>query len=177
MYVTVGVINGTFGVRGELRVAPESDHPDRLQSLAQMQVFVYRHGIREPFRVLKIEQQRALWHLTLEGVQTREQAQALVGCELQIPKSKVLPLPAGEFYIFQIMDLRVETETGEVLGRVVEVLQPGANDVYVVRDSSGRELLIPAIKQVVLDIDLAQQRMVIRPLPGLFDDEGAPSAH
>mgnify|MGYP000940636176 CR=1 FL=1 len=164
-------------MRGELRVAPESDHPDRLQSLAQMQVFVYRQGIREPYRVQKIEQQRALWHLTLEGVQTREQAQALVGGELQIPKSKVLPLPAGEFYIFQIIGLQVETEAGEVLGQVAEVLQPGANDVYVVRDLAGRELLVPAIKQVVLDIDLAKQRMVIRPLPGLFDAAGEPDAH
>lgn len=177
MYVTVGIINGTFGVRGELRVAPESDHPERLQSLAQMQVFVHQHGIREPYRVLHIEQQRALWYVRLEGMQTREQAQALVGGELQIPRSRVLPLPAGEFYIFQIIGLQVETENGEILGRVEEVLQPGANDVYVVRDSTGRELLVPAIRQVVLEVDLAGQRMIIRPLPGLFDDTGDSDAH
>jgi 16S rRNA processing protein RimM len=177
MYVTVGTITGTFGIRGELRVTPESDHPDRLQALAKMQVFVYRQGVREPFRVLHTEQQRALWHLRLEGVQTREQAQALVGGELQIPKNQVLPLPAGEFYIFQIVGLQAETESGEVLGLVEEVLQPGANDVYVVRDSTGREFLIPAIKQVVLKVDLEKQRIIIRPLPGLFDDAGEPNAH
>lgn len=177
MYVTVGIINGTFGIRGELRVAPESDHPDRLQSLAKMQVFVCRHGIREPFRVLQIEQQRALWYLRLAGIQTREQAQALVGSELQIPRHQVLPLPAGEFYIFQIIGLQVETESGEFLGQVEEVLQPGANDVYVARNSAGREFLIPAIKQVVLSVDLEEQRMIIRPLPGLFDDAGEPDAH
>lgn len=177
MFVTVGIINGTFGVRGELRVAPESDHPDRVQTLAQMQVFIYQHGQREPYRVLSIEQQRALWHLKLEGVQTREQAQALIGGELQIPKNKILPLPAGQYYIFQIVGLQVETETGAVLGEVAEVLQPGANDVYVVRDADGRELLVPAIKEVVLDIDLASQRIIIRPLPGLFADTGKHNAY
>lgn len=177
MFVTVGTINGTFGVRGELRVAPESDHPHRLQTLAQMQVFVHKNGVREPYRVLSVEQQRALWHIRLEGVQTREQAQALIGGELQIPKTKVLPLPEGQYYIFQIIGLQVETEAGEVLGRVAEVLQPGANDVYVVHGKDGQELLIPAIKQVVLNIDLANGRLVIRPLPGLFDDTGERNAH
>lgn len=177
MFVTVGIINGTFGVRGELRVSPESDYPDRLQTLAQMQVFVYQHGLREPYRVLGIEQERALWLLKLEGVQTREQAQALIGGELQIPENKILPLPTGQYYIFQIVGLQVETESGEALGRVAEVLQPGANDVYVVRDDDGRELLVPAIKQVVIDIDLDNRRLVIRPLPGLFDDTGGRDAH
>ncbi|HBK86959.1 MAG TPA: 16S rRNA processing protein RimM, partial [Firmicutes bacterium] len=82
-----------------------------------------------------------------------------------MPKNQVLPLPAGEFYIFQIVGLQAETESGEVLGLVEEVLQPGANDVYVVRDSTGREFLIPAIKQVVLKVDLEKQRIIIRPLP------------
>ncbi|HHW99314.1 MAG TPA: 16S rRNA processing protein RimM [Firmicutes bacterium] len=177
MFVTVGTISGTFGVRGELKVTPESDHPERRQTLVQMPVFVYLNGIREAYRVLSIEQQRSLWHIRLEGVSTREQAQALIGGKLQIPEHKVLPLPDGEYYIFQILGLQVETEAGEVLGRVAEVLQPGANDVYVVRNEAGRELLIPAIKEVVLNIDLTEQRIIIRPLPGLLDDVGDTDAY
>ncbi|NLW16871.1 MAG: 16S rRNA processing protein RimM [Firmicutes bacterium] len=176
MFVTVGIISGTFGVHGELKVTPESDHPGRRDALAKMQVFVYHNGIRDVYRVVRIEQRQSLWHIKLEGIETREQAQALVGGELQIPKHKILPLPEGQYYIFQILGLQVETEEGEVLGRVTDVLQPGANDVYVVQDETGRELLVPAIKQVVLDIDLAKQRMLVRPLPGLFDDAGEPDA-
>ncbi|NLY54719.1 MAG: 16S rRNA processing protein RimM [Firmicutes bacterium] len=171
MFVTVGIISGTFGVRGELRVAPTSDHPDRLRTLPNLQVFVYKDGIRDPYRVLQAREQRSFWYLRLEGINTREQAQALIGGELQISKQNVLPLPAGEYYIFQIIGLQVETEAGVVLGEIVDVLQPGANDVYVVRNSQGHELLIPAIKQVVLNIDLAAKRMLIRPLPGLLDIE------
>lgn len=177
MFVTVGIVNGTFGVRGELRVVPASDHPDRMQTLAQAQAFIYLRGIRDPYRIRQIEQRRDLWYLCLDGIETREQAQSLIGGELQIPKHMVLPLPPGEFYIFQIIGLQVESETGEILGRVVDVLQPGANDVYVMHDLQGREFLIPATKQVVRHIDLQSQRMIVRPLPGLFDDEGDPDAH
>ncbi len=177
MFVTVGIISGTFGIHGELKVTPESDHPERPQALVQMPVFVLRNGIREAYQVLSVKQQRTHWLVRLQGVNTRDQAQALLGGELQIPEHKVLPLPEGEYYIFQILGLQVETETGEVLGRVAEVLQPGANDVYVVRNEQGQEFLIPAIKQVVMDIDLTEQRMVIRPLPGLLSDAGDTDAY
>jgi len=170
MFVTIGMIKGSHGLRGEIKVNPESDHPDRLAALPQMTVFVQKGNVRQPYRVLDAGVQQTYWRLKLQGVDTREQADALAGGELQISQDKVLPLPKGNYYLFELIGLSVVTVQGEALGEIVEVLQPGANDVYVVRGGD-RELLVPAIKQVVKSIDLAARRMVIDPLPGLFDPD------
>ena len=171
MFVIVGVIAGAIGVRGELKVAPESDHPDRLRSLPGMTVYICQQGWRKPYLVLQARQQQDYWRLRLDGIDTREAAQQLVDGKLQITREQVLPLPKGSYYLFEVMGLPVETADGRMLGQITEVLQPGANDVYVVSSPEGREFLIPAIKQVVRTIDLEQRRMVICPLPGLLDDE------
>lgn len=171
MFVTIGRIGSSFGLRGELKVSPESDHPERVSTLPGMTVFVLKDSLREPYRVAEVGEQSTYWRLKLVGIDSRAQAERLVGGELQIPRTKVLPLPADSFYIFDLIGLNVYTQAGELLGEVVEVLQPGANDVYVVRNQSDRELLIPALKQVVKQIDVAGRRMVVEPLPGLFDPE------
>ena len=173
MFVTIGMINSIFGLRGEIKVTPESDHPDRLSTLPGLTVFVLKDNIREPYRVVDAGMQQSYWRLKLQGVDTREQSQELIGGELQIPASKVLPLPQGRFYVFELIGLQVYTLQGEMLGEVIDVLQPGANDVYVVGGQGQRELLIPAIKQVVKSIDLLERKMIVDPLPGLFgeDDE------
>lgn len=169
MFVTIGMIKSSHGLRGEIKVSPESDHPDRLATLPQMMVFVQKGTVRQPYRVTGASVQQAYWRLKLQGVDTREQAEALIGGELQISRDKVLPLPKGNYYVFELLGLSVVTVQGEALGEIVEVLQPGANDVYVVRGEQEQELLIPAIKQVVKSIDLEARRMVVDPLPGLFD--------
>jgi 16S rRNA processing protein RimM len=169
MFVTIGRINSIHGLRGEIKVAPESDHPDRLDSLPGLTVFVQKDSIREPYKVTEASAHSFGWRLKLAGVDSREQASRLVGGDLQVPRAKVLPLPEESFYIFDIIGLTVYTVEGELLGQVTDVLQPGANDVYVVQGE--RELLIPAIKQVVKSIDLDQRRMLVQPLPGLFDQD------
>jgi len=84
------------------------------------------------------------------------------------------PLPEGEYYHHQIIGLNVFDETGTSLGVVSEILETGANDVYVVAAAGGREILIPALKDVLLEINLEQKRMKVHLLPGLLDQEGLP---
>ncbi len=172
MFVTIGIIKATRGLQGEMKVLPESDHPDRLDSLSQMTVFIQKGTARQPYRVMGAALQQNYWLLKLVGVNSRERAAALVGGELQIAKNQVLPLPPGNYYIFELIGLDVYTAAGEHLGELVDVLQPGANDVYVVRGLEQQELLVPAIKQVVKSISLTERRMVIEPLPGLFEPPG-----
>ncbi|MDW7650459.1 MAG: ribosome maturation factor RimM, partial [Bacillota bacterium] len=109
------------------------------------------------------------WIVRLEGVQTYEEANALVGSLLAIPLSERVELPAGSFYHDQIIGLAVYTVGGVCLGRVREVLETGANDVYIVRDEeNGREVLIPALKTVVKAIDLEEGKMDVDPPEGLL---------
>jgi len=89
---------------------------------------------------------------------------------VQIPIEEAVPLEEGEYYDFQLSNVRVEMENGEWLGQVVEVLETGANDVYVVRGPRG-EVLLPAVREVILEIDLESRRMLVRPLPGMLEGE------
>jgi 16S rRNA processing protein RimM len=161
-------------VRGELRVKIITDYPERL---AQHAHFYLAHSNspeivhRYPVEGLRLHKKVLL--LKLDGCDDRNAADELRGMLVQIPIEDAVPLEEGEYYLFQLIGVRVETESGEWLGQVVEVIETGANDVYVVRGPRG-EVLLPAVDQVVLELDLESKHMVVRLLPGLLA-EGAPS--
>jgi 16S rRNA processing protein RimM len=110
--------------------------------------------------------------LKLEGCDDRNGADELRGMLVQIPTEEAEPLGEGEYYHFQLIGLAVETESGERLGQVVEVLETGANDVYVVRGIRG-EVLLPAVDDVIRAIDLESKRMMVRLLPGMMSEGDA----
>ena len=106
--------------------------------------------------------------LKLAAVTDRNVAETLRGKEVTIRKEDAVALPQGQFFWHEVIGLSVvNVSTHEVLGRVVDILETGANDVYVVRPSQGKEILVPAIKDVVREIDPNQGRMLIEPLPGM----------
>lgn len=107
--------------------------------------------------------------LQLSGIESKEEADTYRRAEVQIPRSEVPPLPPGHFYVFQLVGCEVVTADGTRVGTVRDVQTTGANDVYVVAGDDGKEVLIPAIKQVVAKIDLDHRQVVIQPIPGLLD--------
>lgn len=165
-YVTVGRILRPHGIRGELRMAPDTDFPERLAGLGE--AVLLKDGRSTAVRVEHIRPHGREALIKLAGVDSIEQAETWRGAEVAVPRAATPVLPAGRHYVFEIIGLRVQTDAGEELGRVTEVLRTGSNDVYVVQ-GAGREYLIPAISSVVLTIDPAAGRLVIRPLPGLLD--------
>lgn len=119
-------------------------------------------------RVRAMRQDRGEWLVILEGITNREQVDELRGELLQIPDAQVRRNDDESYFLHELIGLRMLTKDGEELGIVREVLQPGANDVYVVTGPRG-ELLIPAIADVIDEIDIPGGRIVITPLPGLLD--------
>ena len=105
--------------------------------------------------------------MRLENIRRIEDARRLAGQWLLAPVSPSPELPPGEYYHYQLVGLTVVTDQGETLGRVQEILATGSNDVYVVKSDAGAELLLPAIRQVVQDIDLATGRILVHLLDGL----------
>jgi len=167
-YLAVGQIVGAHGVRGELKVEILTEDPQRFHRLGR--VYIGREGEEPvPWRLqgYRLHKGRAL--LTLAGCDDRTKAEALRGCFVQVPLSEALPLEEGEFYEHQVVGLEVWTASGELLGQVAEILYTGANDVLVVQRSGpdGREILIPAIKEVVLGVDLDTGRLTVQLLDGL----------
>jgi 16S rRNA processing protein RimM len=157
------------GVRGEVRVEIMTGYPERL---SQHPHFLLapptspEDVTRYPVERVRLHGKVAL--VKLGGCDDRNTAELLRGMWVQIPVENAVPLEEGEHYHFQIIGLEVETDEGEHLGQIVDVLETRANDVYIVQGPEG-ELLVPAIDDVVLDLDSKARRMVIHVLPGMMD--------
>lgn len=108
--------------------------------------------------------------MSIARCSTREQAERFRGMELRLPFEAAGPLPDGEYYHWQIIGLRVVTTDGQSLGKVVHILETGANDVYILRTEQGQEHLIPAIEKVIKRVDLVDGVIEIEPIPGLLHD-------
>lgn len=151
--VTVGRINGVHGIRGEIKVEPLTDFPQRFQPGSRLWV----DGV--PYDVERGRWQGRSVILKLRGVNTRNQAEAFPGQELRVPEAAPLP-DADVYYVHDLIGLRVEDAGGEALGRLSDVFSTGSNDVYVVRGERG-ELLLPALDDVVKQIDVKAGRIVV----------------
>lgn len=158
--LAIGVIVAPQGVSGEVRMNIWTHFPERIPQLKE----IYLDPEPTPRRLRSARLKGGLAILAIEGVTTRDEAEALRGRVVRIGHDQAAPLGEDEYYHFQLIGLTAVDEAGTVLGEVVEILETGANDVYVVRAPDGDELLFPALKDVVLDIDLNEGRMVVRPL-------------
>lgn len=143
-----------------------TDFPERFREYTT----VYA-SLPEGRRRLEIRQVRGQGRYLLvefAGIDSAEEAESLRGAWIEIPREAVKPLAAGQYYVYELIDLPVYTEEGEFLGYVEEVLRTGSNDVYLVRDRERkREVLLPAIREVVRDVDLEKEEIRVRLLPGL----------
>jgi len=166
-FLVVARILGAFGLRGEVRAEIMTDFPERFELLET----VYLGDELAPYRLrghrqLKGGRQVAL---AFEGGTDRSFAETLRGKLVWIPIAEAMPLDDGQYYVHQVLGLNVETEEGEPLGQLREILVTGSNDVYVVHDGT-REVLIPVLKDIIRRVDLAERKMVVRLPAGLLDD-------
>lgn len=153
-HIVVGRIRSAWGLRGDVSVEPLSDAPERFAPGGVL------HLKGKPTRVERARQSKRGLLLKLDGVDDRNQAEALRGEWLTITPRQAAPLPEGVYYHYQIIGMRVQTEEGEPLGVIAEIIVTGGNDVYVIAKPGSRDLLIPALPDVVLDVDVANGLMV-----------------
>ena len=162
--IVIGKIIAPLGTRGEVKMILLTEFPERFQAGNELALRLPK-GEPKRVKILAERQHKEGLALKLEGVDTRDDAEALRGAEFVIGASDVHELPEGGFYVFDLIGLHVVTDDGRECGEVIEVLQSGANDVYIT--STG--LCIPALKNVVAKIDIGEGVMVIHPVPGLLD--------
>jgi len=168
--VAVGKAVKAHGVQGALKVLTygetlgEMEAGEKLFSIeggAQRQLTLASlrpKGV--PTAGASIETQKRVWIAQFEEIESREQAEELAGKDLFIDKDRLPGLPPGEYYHFQLIGLLVETIEGKPLGSLKAVLATGSNDIYVV-ENGGKELLIPAIEEVVREVDLPNGKLVV----------------
>ena len=166
-YIVIGVIERAHGVRGELKVKPITDFPSRFKQLKTILIECSGSPDKK-FEISHATLKGQSVYLLLEGIESREQARALRGGYLKIPREQVLPLADDEFYHFEVIGFEIITNTGQKLGLVEEVMSFPANDVLLVKNPQ-REYLIPVIKSVVKKIDRAAGQITIEVIDGLLD--------
>ena len=163
-FLECGKIVSTHGLRGEVKVQPWCDGPEALLPISTF----YLDGGKTPMKAEKCRTQKNMVLLKLAGVDTPEAAQALRGRVLWLDREEDT-LADGQYYIQDLIGLSVEdADTGETYGRLCDVTETGANDVYHVAFPDGSVQLVPAIPQVIAAIDVDDGKMLIRPLEGLF---------
>jgi 16S rRNA processing protein RimM len=159
----IAQVLSAHGIRGELRCRVVTDFPK--QRFRRGRTVLIRGA---PHVIQAARLQASVVLLKLEDVADRTAAEAFRGADVEVPATDTLPLPRGQFYWHQVIGLRVEdATTNESLGVIADILETGANDVYIVHGERG-EILVPAIKDVVREIDPAAGRMLVQPLPGML---------
>jgi 16S rRNA processing protein RimM len=167
--VAIGEITRAYGLRGEVRVTSLTDDPKRFHRLAECVLWDASRNERETRRIATARTHGEAVVLRLEGCEDATAAAALAGRFLAVSKADALPPPLGRFYAWQLAGCQVTTEDGRDVGRVTAIEHGPAQDLWVVTDSAGTERLIPAVPDIVTDVDIASRRVVIRPPEGLLD--------
>ncbi len=165
-YLEIGEILRAHGIKGELVVLPLTDNPSRFKGLKS--VFIDKGEGLEAHEIEYSKLNANILYVKIKGIDDRTKAESLKGGFLLVHRSEAVSLPQYSFFICDIKGCEVYNESGEKLGIVSEVLQTGSNDVYEVTDTKGELILIPALKDIFLEVDTEKKRIVVRLPEGLI---------
>ena len=164
-FFEIGKIAGTHGIKGTLKIFPTTDVPERFELLDEGILEIKNE--KKVCKVDKVAYHKNFVLLTLKEYNDINQVEGFKNGRVLIPEEKALPLGKDEYYTRDLYDMEVYTDEGERLGTLKEVYTTGANDVYGVKDENGNEILIPAIKQCIIAVDVTNRKMTVKLLEGL----------
>lgn len=164
-YFEIGQIVNTSGLKGVIKIKPFTDDITKFSKLKTIYI-----SIKKELKEFKVEQVRFnknMVFLKLEGIDTVEKAEQYRNFYLKIKRDKNEKLEENSYYIVDILGCKVYTDMQEELGEVIDVFSTGSNDVYVVKDSLNKQILLPAIKDVIKNIDIKNKKITVHLLEGL----------
>lgn len=163
----VGIITSTHGVRGEVKVYPTTDDPRRFRRLKEVVLDTGREKLNLEIEGVKFFKQFVI--LKFKGLDNINDIEKYRQKSLYVTRKNAVRLQRDEYFIADLIGLKVQDEDGTELGTVKDVIETGANDVYEVEMADGRSLLLPAIKQCILNVDVENGMMRVHVLEGLLD--------
>lgn len=165
-FLLVGRLQRPHGVRGEMLMAVMTDFPERLKP----GVVLYMGNRYQPVEITRFRHHNKGTLVTLEGYHSRQDVEHLRNQDLFVKVEDRPPLEEGEYYLHELIGMGVVTDQGEALGRVAEMIETGANDVFVVRPEEGQDVLLPFTDEVILAIDVPNKQMTVHLLEGLLPE-------
>ena len=166
-YLRVGVISTTHGLKGEVKIFPTTDDPGRFKDLEHVLLDTGKEKRELTITQVKYFKNQVI--LKFKEFNDINEIEKYRGSDLYVSREDAVPLEENENFIVDLLGMQVETEDGKLLGKLTDVLQTGANDVYIVESPEGKEILLPAIPDCSLEVDVEGQRMQVHVLEGLLD--------
>ncbi len=165
-FLRVGVITSVHGVKGEVKVFPTTDDPDRFYDLET--VFLDNGKEKKEFKVKGVKFFKGMAILKFEGLDDRDSAMLLKGRDILVDRENAVELEEGEYFICDLIGFDVVTDEGAKLGVLKDIMQTGANDVYIVSTPENNEILLPAIDECLLDINTEKEQITVHVMKGLI---------
>ena len=165
-YLEIGQIVNTFGIKGMVKIKPFTDDINRFDRLKK--VYISNKNGKKEYQIQEVKYHKNMVVMKLEGVDTPEQADLLRQSYLLVDRADEEPLEEGVYYIVDLLGLEVYTDDNKLLGKVDDIFNTGSNDIYVVKDEMGKQILLPGIPDVLKNVDLEKGKITVHLIPGLI---------
>lgn len=166
-FFQIGVITSTHGIKGEVKVFPTTDSVDRFKKLKKVILDTGRERIDLEVEGVKFFKQFAI--LKFKEINSINDIEKYKGKSLLVPREDAVKLDKDEYFIADLINITVIDEEENMIGTLTDVLETGANDVYVIENQDKKEILLPAIKDCIIDIDIEKMKMKVHIMEGLLD--------
>ena len=167
-FLQVGVITTTHGIRGEVKVFPTTDDVGRFKDLREVYLNTGEDTLKLEVESCKFFKQFVI--LKFKGIDTINEIEQYKKCPLLVTREEAVPLEDDEYFVADLIGLKILTETGILVGTLKDVIHTGANDVYAVELPDGGEILLPAIKECIMDVDMDSGEMIVHLMKGLVEE-------
>ncbi len=161
----VGQIVNTFGIKGMVKVMPFTDDIRRFDKLDK--VYIEKNKSKKEYKIEEVKYHKNMVLIKFEGIDKIEQAEELRNSYLTVSRDSVEELEEGRYYIVDLLGLDVYTDEQVLLGTLDDIFNTGSNDIYVVKNKEGKQILLPAIEDVIKQVDLENKKIIVHLLPGL----------
>lgn len=162
----IGQIVNTYGIKGFVKVVPFTDNINRFEDLKTLYVET-KKGL-ENFEIEEVKYSKNTVLLKLKGIDDINIAEKYRNCYLKISRENAVKLPEDTYFIVDLLDIKVYTDEDIYLGNIIDVYPTGSNDIYVVKNEEGKQVLLPAIGEVIKNVDIQNKKMVVHLLDGLI---------
>lgn len=164
-YLEIGQIVNTFGIKGMVKVKPFTDNIERFSNLEK--IYIKNKSGQTEYKIQEIKYHKNMVLIKFEGIENPEQADLLRNSYLIVDRETEEPLEPGRYYIVDMIGLDVFTDNNEYLGKLEDIYNTGSSDIYVVKNELGKQVLLPAIEDVIKNIDMDNKKVIVHLIPGL----------
>ena len=165
-YFEIGQIVNTFGIKGMVKVKPFTDDINKFDKFKK--IYIKKENTKKEYQIEEVKYHKQMVLMKLKGINTPEEADLLRGSYLIINREDEEPLEEGEYYIVDLLGAEVYTDEDVLLGKLEDIYNTGSNDIYVVKDELGKQVLLPAISDVIKNIDIKNKKITVHIVSGLM---------